>query len=295
MARHARGARPAEDEQPAGRAGRRQARAAAQQKRRRRTGGLLAICATALAAGAGGVVSGVLPAPDAAVVAGDAPLEALSPDGTGTPGSSSPGASPNGATAAGTPSPSAGVTRADASPAADRGEARSPLASPTAIAPGATAAPSSPATTAPAPKPSPTATAKPTATASPSTKAATPAAAVLALVNDQRKAAGCAPVTADARLDALATAFSDDMAARGFFDHTDPDGHSPWDRAKAAGISNLGGENIARGQATAEAVMTAWMNSPGHRANILNCQFTKLGVGVHTGSGGPWWTQDFGF
>lgn len=41
--------------------------------------------------------------------------------------------------------------------------------------------------------------------------------------------------------------------------------------------------------------MTAWMNSPGHRANILNCQFTKLGVGVHTGSGGPWWTQDFGF
>lgn len=133
------------------------------------------------------------------------------------------------------------MTRADASPAADRGEARSPLASPTAIAPGATAAPSSPATTAPAPKPSPTATAKPTATASPSTKAATPAAAVLALVNDQRKAAGCAPVTADARLDALATAFSDDMAARGFFDHTDPDGHSPWDRAKAHAASATSG------------------------------------------------------
>jgi uncharacterized protein YkwD len=85
------------------------------------------------------------------------------------------------------------------------------------------------------------------------------------------------------------------MAARGFFDHTDPDGKSPWDRASAAGISNLGGENIARGQADAQAVMTAWMNSPGHKANILNCDFKTLGVGVHFGAGGPWWTQDFGY
>ncbi|MFC9329404.1 CAP domain-containing protein [Kitasatospora sp. NPDC057015] len=292
MARHARGARPADTEEPPGRAGRRAARAARQQKRRRRTGGLLALCATALAAGAGGVISGVLPAPDAAVVAGDTPLAALSPDGTGTPGGSSPTASPDGTASAGASAPSATPTRADASPAADRGEARSPLASPGATA-GTPTATATATTAAPTVKPSPSAT--PTTTASPSTKAASPAAAVLALVNEQRKAAGCAPVTADARLDALAKAFSDDMAARGFFDHTDPDGHTPWDRAKAVGISNLGGENIARGQATAEAVMTAWMNSPGHRANILNCQFTKLGVGVHTGSGGPWWTQDFGF
>jgi uncharacterized protein YkwD len=41
--------------------------------------------------------------------------------------------------------------------------------------------------------------------------------------------------------------------------------------------------------------MEAWMNSPGHRANILNCEFTTLGVGVHFGPGGPWWTQDFGY
>ncbi|MEV0850328.1 CAP domain-containing protein [Streptomyces sp. NPDC049954] len=121
------------------------------------------------------------------------------------------------------------------------------------------------------------------------------AAAVLSLVNQERASAGCSPVRADAPLASLAGGFSRDMAARGFFDHTDPDGDSPWDRADQAGVSNLGGENIARGQADAAAVMESWMNSPGHRANILNCDYKTLGVGVHFGSGGPWWTQDFGF
>ena len=120
-------------------------------------------------------------------------------------------------------------------------------------------------------------------------------AEVLRLVNVERAKVGCSPVTADGALTDLATAFSDDMADRGFFDHTDPDGDTPWDRAKTAGISNLGGENIARGQADAEAVMQAWMDSPGHKANILNCDFKTLGVGVHMGSGGPWWTQNFGY
>ncbi|WP_368861486.1 CAP domain-containing protein [Streptomyces griseorubiginosus] len=54
------------------------------------------------------------------------------------------------------------------------------------------------------------------------------------------------------------------------------------------------GENIAQGQQTPQAVMDTWMNSDGHRANILDCSFKDIGVGVHTGSGGPWWTQDFG-
>ncbi|MFE9252256.1 CAP domain-containing protein [Streptomyces sp. NPDC007088] len=121
------------------------------------------------------------------------------------------------------------------------------------------------------------------------------AAAVLSLVNQERASAGCSPVRADAGLASLASDFSRDMAARDFFDHTDPDGDSPWDRADQAGVSNLGGENIARGQADAAAVMKSWMNSPGHRANILNCDYKTLGVGVHFGSGGPWWTQDFGF
>ncbi|MGW2890534.1 CAP domain-containing protein [Streptomyces griseoruber] len=121
------------------------------------------------------------------------------------------------------------------------------------------------------------------------------AAEVLALVNEERAKVGCSALSANSALSELAEKFSDDMAARGFFDHTDPDGKTPWDRAEAAGISSLGGENIARGQADAAAVMEAWMNSPGHKANILNCDFKTLGVGVHFGSGGPWWTQDFGY
>ncbi|MBC9711628.1 CAP domain-containing protein [Streptomyces sp. TRM66268-LWL] len=120
-------------------------------------------------------------------------------------------------------------------------------------------------------------------------------AQVLALVNQERAQAGCQPVEADPQLAELASDFSADMAARGFFDHTDPEGDTPWDRADAVGIANLGGENIARGQANAQSVMDSWMDSPGHRANILNCEYETLGVGAHFGAGGPWWTQDFGF
>ncbi|WP_369172621.1 CAP domain-containing protein [Streptomyces sp. R28] len=121
------------------------------------------------------------------------------------------------------------------------------------------------------------------------------AAEVLRLVNDERAQVGCSAVAANSSLADLAQDFSEDMAGRGFFDHTDPGGASPWDRAAKAGITDLGGENIARGQADAAAVMDAWMTSPGHKANILNCDFKTLGVGVHFGSGGPWWTQDFGY
>ncbi|MFE7171843.1 CAP domain-containing protein [Streptomyces sp. NPDC057616] len=120
-------------------------------------------------------------------------------------------------------------------------------------------------------------------------------AEVLRLVNDERAKAGCSAVSANSTLSKLAEAFSAAMAAEDFFDHTDPSGATPWDRASQLGITNLGGENIARGQADAAAVMEAWMNSPGHRANILNCDFKTLGVGVHFGEGGPWWTQDFGY
>ncbi|MFH8408188.1 CAP domain-containing protein [Streptomyces sp. NPDC018019] len=135
----------------------------------------------------------------------------------------------------------------------------------------------------------------PSATAAPDTAPSTAESQVLALVNRERAAAGCSPLTADPELGALARDFSGDMARRGFFDHTDPDGRSPWDRAKTAGVDNLGGENIARGQADARAVLDTWMHSPGHRANILNCEYKTLGVGAHFGPGGPWWTQDFGF
>lgn len=147
----------------------------------------------------------------------------------------------------------------------------------------------------PTPRPSP----KPTRTAS-STPQSQPVPTdtvgqVVALVNKERSAAGCGPLAEDALLNKAAQGHSDDMAARGFFDHTNPDGEDPGQRITAAGYRwSTYGENIAQGQQTPEAVMESWMNSPGHRANILNCSFKDIGVGIHNGSGGPWWTQNFG-
>ncbi|MET7391746.1 sigma-70 family RNA polymerase sigma factor [Streptomyces sp. NPDC005529] len=118
---------------------------------------------------------------------------------------------------------------------------------------------------------------------------------VISLVNKERAAAGCGALTSNSLLATAAKNHSDDMAQRGFFEHVNPDGKDPGDRITAAGYKwSTYGENIALGQKTAAAVMDAWMNSPGHRANILNCSFKEIGVGVHTGAGGPWWTQDFG-
>ncbi|MFY1675735.1 CAP domain-containing protein [Streptomyces sp. WMMC905] len=122
-----------------------------------------------------------------------------------------------------------------------------------------------------------------------------PEAQVLALVNQERASAGCSPVTANAQLTRAADDYSDVMAASGVMSHTGPDGSTMAERVEAAGYQwSTVGENIARGQADAAAVMDSWMNSPGHRANILNCSFKELGVGVHFGDGGPWWTQNFG-
>jgi uncharacterized protein YkwD len=190
---------------------------------------------------------------------------------------------------------------------ANRGDARSsaPATTPPATTPAApvpatpsaqptTAPSSSAATTTTGPSASPTPT--PTATASQAARDDnSPEGQVLTLVNAERAKIGCAPLVEDKALAKLAADFSKDMAQRDFFDHTDPDGDDPWERATLAGITNLGGENIARGQADAAAVMDAWMNSPGHRANILNCDFKTLGIGAHFGTGGPWWTQDFGY
>lgn len=120
-------------------------------------------------------------------------------------------------------------------------------------------------------------------------------AEVLALVNKERAKAGCHRVAADGPLAGLARDFSGAMDREGFFGHTAPDGAGPWDRARRLGITDLGGENIARGQADAHAVMDTWMHSPEHRANILDCDYRTLGVGTHFGPGGPWWTEDFGY
>ena len=86
------------------------------------------------------------------------------------------------------------------------------------------------------------------------------------------------------------------MAAQNYFSHTSLDGRSPWQRMEAQGYTAGSGENIAAGYSTPASVMTAWMNSSGHRANILNCSSKAIGVGIGKGgSYGTYWTQDFGY
>jgi uncharacterized protein YkwD len=119
---------------------------------------------------------------------------------------------------------------------------------------------------------------------------------VIALVNTERANAGCAALTADSRLTTAARGHSSDMASRGYFDHNTLEGVTVGTRVTNAGYRwSAVGENIAWGQATATAVMKDWMNSPGHKANILNCSFKNIGVGMaYNSSRRPYWTQDFG-
>ena len=117
---------------------------------------------------------------------------------------------------------------------------------------------------------------------------------VLGIVNQERQNAGLNALAWDEEAAQAAYDHCVDMDVRGFFAHDNPDGQIPGQRMTAAGVSwSTWGENIARGQPNPAAVMNAWMNSSGHRANILYPAFTHLGVGVHDSSGGPWWTQDF--
>ena len=113
--------------------------------------------------------------------------------------------------------------------------------------------------------------------------AATPdemAAEVARLVNEHRARAGCAPLAWDAAAARAAQAHSDDMARRGYFSHVSPEGGDVGGRLRAAGASwRAVAENIASGQPTARAVVQGWLSSPGHRANIENCAYTRHGVG----------------
>ncbi|WP_037671893.1 CAP domain-containing protein [Streptomyces afghaniensis] len=122
------------------------------------------------------------------------------------------------------------------------------------------------------------------------------AAAVTDLTNRERTRAGLPPLAADPLLTAAAQAHSADMVARDFYAHTAPGGSQPWDRAAAAGSTRRSiGENIACGQRSPAEVVEGWMNSPGHRANILKPGFTHLGVGFAGGGrAGTYWTQLFG-
>ncbi|MFD0470588.1 CAP domain-containing protein [Nonomuraea thailandensis] len=100
------------------------------------------------------------------------------------------------------------------------------------------------------------------------------------------------PLVHDAKLHLAAERHSADMARNGYFSHTSRDGRTFGRRIQATGFAfRSAGENIAKGQPTAAAVVKAWLDSPGHRANMLNCAFTHIGVGHN--AKGPTWTQDF--
>jgi uncharacterized protein YkwD len=123
---------------------------------------------------------------------------------------------------------------------------------------------------------------------------------VLQLTNAERSKAGCRPLSTDAALTRSAGEHAEDMVARHFFDHTNPDGENPFERMGDAGFSGSAmAENIAMGYESPAAVVAGWMNSDGHRRNILNCRYNKLGVGydpgqIKAGYSKGSWVQNFG-
>ncbi|MFD9242127.1 CAP domain-containing protein [Streptomyces sp. NPDC059556] len=287
-------------------------------RRRRVTTAVAGLSTLAVAAAclAGAELAGSAHDKAASVALGGGP-----PGPTPTTGAPATGAPATGAPATGAPATGAPTTEAEttappatappatASPAAPTSPSAAPHilttfsttptappATPPSSATARTAGPSaSPGTR--KPRSAPPSTAKPSATEPDGgTRPAggSEAEEVVRLANVERAAAGCKALTVDADLTEAAQDHTDAMAATGNFSHTGTDGSQPQDRIEAAGYSwSRSGENTAKGQAAAAAVMDAWMHSPGHRANILDCGFTEIGVGVST-DGGPWWTQDFG-
>lgn len=153
--------------------------------------------------------------------------------------------------------------------------------------------------------------AAPTRTPSPTPSAPTAfEQQVFDMVNQERANAACGPLSINAKLTATARGHSEDMALNDYFSHTGLDGSSVSERAAAGYHFSWIGENIAAGQSSPESVMAGWMQSPGHRANILRCEYREIGVGYYyqaddqanvrldNGSvSGPfrhYWTQVFG-
>ncbi len=116
-------------------------------------------------------------------------------------------------------------------------------------------------------------------------------------INSQRTAAGLSALVMDETIRAVARAHSEDMVARAFFAHVNPDGRDPFQRLDAAGIKYVSaGENIAWNNTSTpvDTAIAGWMASPPHRANILRPQFNRTGMGVAAdGHGGYYFTQDF--
>ncbi|WP_091235115.1 CAP domain-containing protein [Fontibacillus panacisegetis] len=113
---------------------------------------------------------------------------------------------------------------------------------------------------------------------------------VVDLVNQERAKAGLQPLKSDAALTNVAMIKAKDMYNNNYFDHNSPTLGSPFDLMKSEGIQyRTAGENIAKGQRTPQEVMNAWMNSEGHRQNIMNANYTSIGVAYYNGE----WVQEF--
>lgn len=187
-------------------------------------------------------------------------------------------AGPASATSSGTPS----ASPTSASPSASPSASSSPTVTPTA----GTLESSSPSST-------PEATSTSSTPSAPASAESGPTDRVLVLVNAERAKAGCAPLTENAKLTKAAQDHSQDMADHQNMSHTGSDGSSMSDRLSRVGYAyRSAGENVAAGYTSPESVMDGWMNSAGHKANILNCGFKEIGIGL--AQPGYYWTQDFG-
>jgi len=118
---------------------------------------------------------------------------------------------------------------------------------------------------------------------------------VLKLTNEERQKAGLKPFSGDyTNLNRSARAKSQDMATNNYFSHDSPTYGDPFAMMRNFGVQyQSAGENIAKGQPSPQEVVQAWMNSPGHRANIMNASYTHMGVGYVANNGQPCWTQQF--
>ncbi|MEU4517020.1 CAP domain-containing protein [Nonomuraea wenchangensis] len=152
----------------------------------------------------------------------------------------------------------------------------------------------------PTPTPTPTAPrtqapSRPTAQASAASAGTAVENEVVRLTNAERAKGGCGPLTHDAKLRRAAFGHSADMAKNDYFEHDSQDGRDLLDRIRATGFTGSAwAENIAMGQRTAAEVVEGWMNSDGHRRNIMNCAYTHIGVGAAKDAQGQlYWTQDF--
>ena len=116
---------------------------------------------------------------------------------------------------------------------------------------------------------------------------------VVQLTNVARASKGCRPLKENSRLELAAQRHANDMANKNYFSHNSIDGTPWWKVIMRAGYKDPGGQNIARGFSSTRPLHKAWMNSPLHRKNIMNCKFRTIGIGFNTN--GDYWVQDFGY